>query len=104
MRNFPFIDPSEDVVLTFDFSKDLANTGGTLTGTPTISVTQIYGVPITRSILLGSPQISGSQVLQAVQNVPDSCSFGITATCPITASSQVLAEGAILTGKYAYNQ
>ncbi len=104
MRMLPKISPVESRVITFQFSSDLP-TGANLTGTPVVTITQLGGSPVsTAGILVGSPQISGTNVLQTIANVPSGATFGLEASCGNSGNSEIIAEGATITGAPAYLQ
>lgn len=79
----------EKIVLTFPFSDELP-TGVTLSGTPTVTTTVVAGVDATPSAFVSSSQISGSDVLVAVDGQVASVTYELRVTCPTTNASLVL--------------
>jgi hypothetical protein len=96
----PAIDPSESVVLTFDFSAELA-TGETLTGIGTTTVSVFLGTDSTpASLLNGTPSVdvTGTKVLVPVKGRPtDGVDYDVALTAvPTSNVKKVLAMGCIL--------
>lgn len=72
--NLPAKDPSESVVIEFDFSSELA----TLTEA-TVTVAVVSGTDATPALILeGARQIQGNKVLQRVHGGLDRVSYKIT--------------------------
>ena len=91
-------DPSESVVLTFDFSLNLA-TGETLSGSPVVSVTLVSGSdPSPSAILTGNNGIdsTSTKALVGVHAGIAGCEYEVKAVCSTTNSQKVLALGGIL--------
>jgi len=91
-------DPTEKVVLTFDFSVGLS-ADETLFGTPTATVSVLIGRDTTpTAIFNGAPVIDGTAkwVYVPVQSGNDSCDYLIKVVCATTNESKVLALSAVL--------
>lgn len=90
MQIFDIKDPAESVVLTFDFSDELA-TGETLTGAPTVSIVAQRGEA--SSMLNGAAAVdaAGKKVLQAVQGGTDGGMYVLKAICQTTNAKKILA-------------
>ena len=96
MRTFSPKDPGETIVLGFNFAPGL-NSGETLTGSPTLSISLYSGVPDPSmpSMIVGGGQISSALVLQTITLGMSGNNYAVTATCP-TNSGRILAVGGIL--------
>lgn len=92
---FSPVDPSEEIVLTFDFTLGL-NTGESLTGTPTVSVTVDYGVDTNASAIVQMAQISGTTVLVAVKGMLDATDYHVHCLCPTSNSQKILMDAGVL--------
>ena len=104
MRTSSPKDPGETIAMAWNFAPDLVS-GETLTGTPTTAIVQLTGAPDPSigSMLVGSPQISGSDVVQTVTLGQASTNYAISATCP-TSTGRILVNGGILPVVLAYQQ
>src|ERR1700676_2325359 len=92
VRDFSPIYPTEQVVLSFDFSPALA-IGETLV-TQTVLITLVAGVDATPSSrLIGLPSISGSVVMQAIGTLQAGATYDIVATV-VTSTGEILTTNA----------
>ena len=92
MNRFENKNPSEKVVLTFDFTAGLG--ADTLSGTPAATVTLAFGGDSSPSAVLnGAPAIDSTQklVLVPVQGGIADCDYNIKVVVPTTNSTKVLA-------------
>ena len=82
MRTFSPKDATETVLLTWDFTLDLP-AGVTLTGTPSITLAVVSGVQDSNigTMTVGSPQLSGNQVLQLITAGISGNSYSAVAKC-----------------------
>ncbi len=92
---FSAIDPSEDMVLTFDFSLGLL-TGESLSGSPTVTVTVDFGTDPNASAIVKASTISGSTVLVAVAGGLDQTDYHIHCLCPTSNPQKELMTAGIL--------
>jgi hypothetical protein len=98
MQRFSEKAPSESVVLTFNFAMGLA-TGETLTGTPTITKSVIWGTDTdAATLVLGSPEFdeSTTQVLVPVSAGTDYNDYTVSASCETSNPDKVLTWSGIL--------
>ena len=98
MNRFENKDPSEKIVLTFNFSAGLTD-GETLSGTATASATLAFGYDVTPSAVLnGPPAIDSTQklVLVPVQGGIADCDYIIKVVVPTSNPTKVLALSALL--------
>lgn len=98
MDRFDAKDPSEKVVLTFDFSAGLS-VGETLNGTPTTAVSVLLGADVSpAAILNGAASLSTdrTQVYQAVQAGHADTDYLIKVVVGTTNAAKVLALAAVL--------
>ena len=91
-------DPSENVYVTWDFTRDLV-AGETLTGlqdsiTPVTSNVQVSGPPdpAIDNMLIGNPVISGNVVQQMISLGMLGATYALTAKCQ-TSLNRVLKQG-----------
>jgi hypothetical protein len=97
-RRFDEKDPTEKVILTFDFSIDLA-AGVTLSGSPSVQVDTVFGTDASpSSILNGSAQLDGTatKVLVPVQAGVDGCEYRVSVRCGTTSAQIYLELDAVL--------
>ena len=103
-------DPHEKLVLTFDFTGELAS-GETLTGTPTVTYATVEGVDASPSSLangagavnvaaitpLVGPEIAiGKAFQQPVQGGVDGCVYSVHVLCATSNSNKILAMTGLL--------
>lgn len=84
--------PSENVLLTFDFSPDLA-TGETLTGSPTVGFATSYGVdgaPAAIANGAASFDVTAAKVIVPVQAGLALCDYDVTVTVQTTNANKKL--------------
>lgn len=82
---------AEKLVLAFEFGAEL-DAGESLSGTPTVAVTVIYGVDASpEAILNGSPAIVGSDVLLPVKAGVAGVDYRILVTSETTNPNKLLA-------------
>jgi len=94
-RDFSPIYPTEQVVLSFDFSPAIA-AGETLV-TSTVSIVLVAGVDATpASRLIGSPSIAGLIIMQMVGTCQSVATYDIIATV-VTSAGETLTMNAHLT-------
>jgi hypothetical protein len=86
---FSAIDPTEAVVLTFDFTLGLA-AGETLTGTPTVTVTVAFGTDPNAAAIVKGQAISGSTVLVQVSGCLDETDYHFRVVSTTSNSAKVL--------------
>lgn len=97
-KRFDSKDPAEKVVLTFDFSDELA-AGETLSGPITVSVSVAFGTdPMPGDIINGSAAYDGDQltVMQPVHGGVNGCDYYIKAVAGTTNPNKTLARAGIL--------
>lgn len=95
IRDFSLIYPTEQVVISFDFTAGLGD-GEVLTGSPAVSVVLVSGTDATPSSrLIGSPSTVGNSVLQMVGTCQAGAIYDFIATIT-TSASQTLTTNAHL--------
>jgi hypothetical protein len=88
--DFPPVSPTEQVVLGFDFSPDLAVGELLILGSTSVSIAVVSGVDATPSSrLIGTSSISGSFALQAIGGLQSGAIYNIVATVA-TSGTQIL--------------
>lgn len=89
MDNFPAKHPAEVLTLSFDFASLL---GANTIDTATVTSSREIGMPDASpaAILAGSPQISGTKVLQQVHNGVDGTRYRLLATITSGTETYVL--------------
>ena len=91
-------DPSESVVLTFEFATNLA-TGETLTGSPTVSVALVSGTDPTPSAILtgvNGLDATSTEALIGVHAGVNGCAYDVKVVCATSNAQKVLALSGIL--------
>ena len=97
-NRFEVKDPWELQILTFDFSAGLA-TGEALVGTPTVSVTTVYGTDSNPSAILAGGNTldaTSTKYLVPVKAGIDGCDYDIVVDALTTTASKTLSLGGIL--------
>lgn len=104
MRSFPSKDPTESLILGFDFTKDLP-AGITLTGVPTFTIAIAPGGidPNVSAMLIGSPQLVGNIAVQMCVAGVAYQSYTVQAICHAS-DGEIFAQGATLPMIPAYAQ
>ncbi len=98
MSQFPVKDAAEKVVLAFDYSNEL-DTGETLTGSPTVSITAVFGADTHPDAVLNGASVldaAAKMVLVPVQAGQAGVSYRIKVVAQTTNSAKVLAITGIL--------
>lgn len=91
-------DTDEDIVVTFDFSNELAS-GETLSGVPTITVTVVKGTdPSPSAILSGAYSVSSDakKILQPVIDGVPGVQYRLKCVCPTSNPAKKLARVGLL--------
>jgi hypothetical protein len=95
LQKFPELDPHEKRVLTFKFGADLA--AGETLATPTVIVTARMGRDsAAQSIVHGSPQIVGTDVLIEVTSMLAPVDYHILIECTTSNATKVLVLAGLL--------
>ena len=92
--SFVSADPTEKLVLTFDYTDGL-DVGEVLV-TPTATVTLLYGVDATPQAIAGSPVVSGKTVLLPVSGLSNNVDYHIRMTCTTSSPDKKLTVAGIL--------
>lgn len=91
-------DVEEDVVITFDFSNELA-TGETLSGTPVVTVSVVKGADASPSAILNGSAVMSSdakKVLQPVVDGAEGVEYQLKCVCSTSNVNKKLARIGIL--------
>jgi hypothetical protein len=95
-NRFATVDPSEEVVLGFDFT-DRLPAGVTLTGPVVVTVTVDWGTDTTpQSIIKQAAQIDGKVVMIGVGGMADQTDYHFHVTCETSDSNTTVAMGQVL--------
>ena len=86
---------TESLVRGIDFTNILTPTGDSLSGTPTVTASVLYGTDTSpQTILNGNPVISSSktQVLQRISGGVGGTTYLLTMTCPTAQGNTLTAQ------------
>ena len=89
------LDPSESMVLTFDFSLGLA-AGETLIATPTASVTVDFGADPNAAAIIKTVTLNSPYVFVAVSGLLDQTDYHIHCLCPTSNAQKILMDAGVL--------